>query len=332
MNLSSQPKVYLGMPAILASPVMQGLLRTVERVARTNASILIQGETGSGKELIARAVHHFSLRSAHPWVDMSCATLPEHLVESELFGYEKGAFSGAETHKPGFFEMAHNGTLFLDEAGELNRGPQVKLLRVLDGSPYFRLGGTRKIQVDVRIVAATNRDLESMVELGEFRGDLYHRLSQICLRVPPLRERMDDILPLAVYFLAQIRPDAFFSSSAASLLLEYSWPGNIRELRNVITKVAIMTNECQISVCDLAPELLRRKPSHHSPSPKSLAAVGASSLDGIERNMIMQVMQQTNGHQEQAAGILGISRRTLSRRLKCYEIESAKPSARTLIA
>ncbi|MBV8817247.1 MAG: sigma-54-dependent Fis family transcriptional regulator, partial [Acidobacteriaceae bacterium] len=206
MKPTAESRVFLGMPAIVASPAMRRLLNTVERVAQSNASVLIEGESGCGKELIARAVHHYSLRCSKPWVDVSCAALPDHLVESELFGYEKGAFSGAETNKPGLFELANGGTLFLDEVGELEPRMQVKLLRVLDGTPYFRLGGTRKVAVDVRIIAATNQDLEEMVDNGKFRGDLYHRLGQVCLKVPPLRERPEDILPMSQYFLGQIRP------------------------------------------------------------------------------------------------------------------------------
>ena len=170
--ITPQPKLYLGMPAIISSPGMQHLIELVERIAQTNAAVLITGESGSGKEVIARAVHHYSLRCAKPWVDVSCAALPEHLVESELFGYERGAFSGADSPKPGLFELANHGTLFLDEVGELEPRMQVKLLRVLDGVAYYRLGGTRKVTVDVRIVAATNQDLEQMIETGQFRGDL----------------------------------------------------------------------------------------------------------------------------------------------------------------
>src|SRR5271157_5835440 len=179
------------MPAIISSPGMRQLIELAERIAQSHAAVLITGESGSGKELIARAVHHYSLRNAKPWVDVSCAALPENLVESELFGYEKGAFSSADSPKPGLFELANHGTLFLDEIGELEPRMQVKLLRVLDGTPYYRLGGVRKVSVDVRIIAATNQNLEEMVRSGRFRCDLYHRLSQITLRVPPLRERVD---------------------------------------------------------------------------------------------------------------------------------------------
>src|SRR5580698_6852759 len=169
------------MDAIISSPSMFAMMNMVKRVALGSAAVLISGETGTGKELIARGIHAYSLRAAKPWVDVNCAALPEHLVESELFGYEKGAFSGADSGKPGLFELAHQGTLFLDEVGELEPRMQVKLLRVLDGVAYYRLGGVRKVSVDVRVVAATNQDLERMVRTGDFRGDLYHRLGQICL-------------------------------------------------------------------------------------------------------------------------------------------------------
>ena len=323
MTPFSESKVFLGMAAIVASPAIRQLLSVVERVAQTNASVLIQGESGSGKELIARAVHHYSLRCSKPWVDVSCAALPEHLVESELFGYEKGAFSGADSAKPGLFELAHSGTLFLDEIGELEPRMQVKLLRVLDGTPYYRLGGVRKVTVDVRIIAATNQDLEAMVENGKFRGDLYHRLSQITVRVPPLRERIEDILPLAEHFLRQLKPGGYFLSDAVELLRNYSWPGNIRELRNLVTKTAVMLIDDEIAGHDLAPELMRRQALR---SPVPIDQPGGSNLDGIERRMIMKVLAQTNGHQQRAAELLGISRRTLSRKLKIYETESPSRS------
>jgi len=197
-----QPCVFLGMQAVVVSEPMLRLLDTVERVARSTATVLIHGESGTGKELVARAVHHLSMRSQKPWVDLSCAALPEHLLESELFGYEKGAFSSADSAKPCLFEMAHQGTIFLDEIAELDLRMQVKLLRVLDGVPYYRLGGVKKVSVDVRVVAATNQDLEAAVAAGKFRGDLYHRLSQITLYVPPLRHRVADIVPLAQFFAA----------------------------------------------------------------------------------------------------------------------------------
>jgi transcriptional regulator with PAS, ATPase and Fis domain len=308
---------------------MRQLIELAERIAQSNAAVLITGESGSGKELIARAVHHYSLRCAKPWVDVSCAALPEHLVESELFGYEKGAFSGADFPKPGLFELAHHGTLFLDEVGELEPRMQVKLLRVLDGVAYYRLGGTRKVTVDVRIVAATNQDLEQMVDTGSFRGDLYHRLGQICLRVPPLRERREDIVPLAEHFLKQNNPRLNFTGEALRILEGHRWPGNVRELRNVVTKAAVLARDIEIGADDLllAPP---RTPASATPLqtvPLGMTSAGSSvNLDGMEKTTILRVLAQTNGHQQKAAELLGISRRTLSRKLKLYGREAVQQS------
>ena len=299
---------------------MRKLFELVERISQTNAAVLITGESGSGKELVARAVHHYSLRCGKPWVDVSCAALPDNLVESELFGYEKGAFSGADSPKPGLFELANNGTLFLDEIGELEPRMQVKLLRVLDGVAYYRLGGVRKVAVDVRVVAATNQDLEQMVRTGDFRGDLYHRLGQICLRVPPLRERPDDIIPLAEHFLKQTNPRSSFSPGAVGELERYSWPGNIRELRNAVTKAAVLARDPEIRREDLM--LGQTGPS--SMAGLSQAVSHPTDLDGMEKTAILKVLAQTNGHQQKAAELLGISRRTLSRKLKLYGRESAR--------
>jgi len=316
-----QVKTYLGMQAIFSSPAMEQLVDLVERIAQTNAAVLITGESGSGKELIARAVHHYSLRCSKPWVDVSCAALPEHLVESELFGYEKGAFSGADSPKPGLFELANHGTLFLDEVGELEPRMQVKLLRVLDGVAYYRLGGTRKVTVDVRVVGATNQDLETMVDSGKFRGDLYHRLGQICLRVPPLRERREDIVPLAEHFLRQANPRMAFSSDALRTLEGHSWPGNVSELRNAITKAAVLAKNLEIRGSDL----MLMQPRSVSVSGRAIAMPPAN-LDGMEKSMILRVLAETNGHQQKAAELLGISRRTLSRKLKLYGREAVSQS------
>src|SRR5206468_5160615 len=228
-----------GTKFILASPVMHKFMGLVDRVAAHSETALITGETGTGKELIARTIHESSSRRGRPWVDINCAALPENLVESELFGYEKGAFSGADSSKPGLFELSDKGTLFLDEIGELQLQTQVKLLRVLDGQPFYRLGGHRKIRVDVRIVAATNQDLEAAVRDGRFRQDLFHRLGQFQLRVPPLRDRPEDIVALAEHFLRRKAPGKNFSPQAISALLSHAWPGNIRELRNLVAKVAM---------------------------------------------------------------------------------------------
>src|SRR5271155_1392736 len=242
---------FLGTPAVIRSAAMRQLMERIPRIAQSGAAVLVTGESGVGKEIVSKAIHQYSLRCSRPWVDVSCGALPEHLVESELFGYEKGAFSGADSAKPGLFELAHQGTLFLDEVGELEPRMQVKLLRVLDGVAYYRLGGVRKVTVDVRVVAATNQNLEQMVRTGDFRGDLSPRLGQICLHVPPLRERPEDIMPLAEHFLKQSNPRSFFSDNASAELQRYSWPGNIRELRNAVTKAAVLTRDLEIRGEDL---------------------------------------------------------------------------------
>jgi DNA-binding NtrC family response regulator len=292
---------------------MLSVLELIERVARTSASVLITGETGSGKEIVARAVHHYSLRTNRPWVDFSCAALPEHLVESELFGHEKGAFSGADTAKAGLFELAHTGTLFLDEIGELDLRMQVKLLRVLDGVPYYRVGGQKKVSVDARIVAATNQNLEEAVKRRQFRSDLFYRLSQCQIRVPPLRERRDDIVPIAEYFLRQNAAEATFSSAAKRALESYHWPGNVRELRNVVTRAVVDARNYEIALADL-PSL------EPAPAP-AVRGAPESNLDEVEREAIFAALHRTSGHHQKAADLLGISRRTLTRKLKLYRAD-----------
>ena len=317
---TSQAIRFHDQDAIICSELMQRLVAMAERVARGNAAVLITGETGSGKELIARAIHHHSLRCSKPWIDVNCAALPEHLVESELFGYEKGAFSGADTAKPGLFELADKGTLFLDEIGELEPKVQVKLLRVLDGVPYYRLGGSRKVSVDVRIVTATNVSLEAAVRDGRFRSDLFHRISHVQLRVPPLRERPDDIVALANFFLAKSHPNMRLSREALDNLLAYPWPGNIRELRNVIFSAATLCDGPELRARDLPGEITSAPAAAaHTPSP----ADGITELDDMEKQAILRALERVGGHQGMAADQLGISRRTLSRKLKQYHLESA---------
>jgi len=303
---------------VVCSPAMQAVMAQAKRVAGTNAAVLITGESGTGKEGLARTIHRCSLRCGHPWVDVNCGALPDHLVESELFGHEKGAFSGAESGKPGFFELANKGVLFLDEVGELDPKAQVKLLRVLDGASYFRLGGVRKVSVDVRIVAATNRDLRLAVDEGRFRRDLYYRLAQFQINVPPLRERVADILPLAEKFLREHSDRASFASAAVAALEKYAWPGNVREVRNAVTHAVIMTKQLEIEVADLPPEI-------GAPAAAGKGA-GGTHLDKLEKNAILDMLSQTGGHQERAAQMLGISRRTLYRKLKNYSPDNSPES------
>jgi transcriptional regulator with AAA-type ATPase domain len=332
VRLDTGPKtdVHLidGVQAIVCSEALQRLMSMVRRIASYPNAVLITGETGSGKELIARAIHNLSLRSHQPWVDVNCAALPENLVESELFGYEKGAFSGADSAKPGFFELADKGTLFLDEIGELDPRVQVKLLRVLDNVSYYRLGGHKKISVDVRVVAATNRNLEEEVQAGKFRRDLYHRLSQIQLHIPPLRERKEDIIPLAELFLREQRPTAKFATEVTDLFKRYSWPGNVRELKNVVAKAAMTSEREVIQLSDLPREVLHSPQGEPEPAP-----VFEGDLDGMERRMIEQALKRSGGDQTKAAKQLGISRRTLSRKLKAYGAEETRvPSLGKLAA
>ena len=312
-------KLVNGGTAVVCSDAMHRLMSMVERVARQDAAVLIVGETGVGKEMIAQAIHQHSLRCTKSFVDVNCAALPEHLVESELFGYEKGAFSGADGTKPGLFELADQGTLFLDEIGELDAKIQAKLLRVLDGVPYYRLGGARKVAVNVRVIAATNRDLEGEVQQGKFRRDLFHRLTQFQLRVPALRERKEEVAALADHFLKEQLPAAHFTQEALKTLQRYNWPGNVRELKNVIMRAAlhakpgtheIRASDLPAAICGV-PELT------------SQPAVFSGNLEDMEKQMIFQAMAQNGDNQVKAAQQLGISSRTLRRKLDKYRKESA---------
>jgi transcriptional regulator with PAS, ATPase and Fis domain len=312
-------RLFLGMTAVIASARMRAVMQFVERIAQSKATVLISGESGCGKELIARALHEYSPRRDKPWIDINCAALPDHLFESEIFGFEKGAFSGADCQKQGMFELANQGTLFLDEIGELNLQNQSKLLRVLEGWPYYRLGGIRKIAVDVRIVAATNGDLENEVRLGRFRGDLYHRLNQVNVAVPALRERPDDIGPLASLFLEQQNPLLSLTEEALEALECYPWPGNVRELKSLMVRAAFLANGAEIRREDLEPALQSvSQPAEPEPN---------YSLDKHEQEVIYHALEQTDGRRDRAAELLGISRRTLIRRLKLYGINPARPLA-----
>ncbi len=322
MEDASETRVFLGMKAVVSSEPMRQVLEVVERYAIVDATVLITGESGTGKELIARAIHHHSRRNAKPWVDVSCAALPEHLVESELFGREKGAYSSAESAKPGLFELADRGTLFLDEIGELEPRMQVKLLRVLDGAPFYRLGGTRKVSVDVRVVAATNRNLAELVSQGQFRSDLYHRLTELQIAVPPLRERKADILPLAEFFIAERGLNCTIADDGRRALETHLWPGNVRELRNVILRSGVLANGGYLRAPDLEARLAESAPAANGESKvNGINGVGQRddlTLEEMERRMIEHALERTGGHQQRAADLLGISRRTLSRKLKIY--------------
>lgn len=308
---------------IVLSESIKRVLKLAEKVARHPAAVLIVGETGTGKEMIAHHIHNCSLRSRGPLIDVNCAAIPEHLVESELFGYEKGAFSGADSTKPGFFELADKGTLFLDEIGDLDMKVQVKLLRVLDGAAYYRLGGSKKVSIDVRVVAATNRDLEEMAAQGRFRDDLYHRLAQFKLDVPPLRDRPEDVLGIAEQVLHEHYPDSMLTQDAVDALLGNRWRGNIRELRNVVFRAVLQAQnpEEEITAEDLQLPGSERE--------KTVVKEGGD-IDGMERQMIFQALEKHGGNQGKAADALGISRRTLLRKLKIYREEAKQLPAGTL--
>lgn len=326
-------EVFLGMEAIVASPEMHRLMERVKRFAATDASVLVTGESGSGKEVVARALGHHSPRSARGWVDVCCGAMPDNLMESELFGFEKGAFSSADHRKQGLFEVADGGTLFLDEIGELDLRLQVKLLRVLDSGEFYRLGGTRKIKVDVRILAATNQDLGKMVAEGRFRKDLYHRLAQLRVVVPALRTRPADVAALMEFFRQRHCPEVEFSREAMRALLGWPWPGNVRELRNAVISAGALAEGGEAGLEDLPEEIVRgvRAPevaegaggqllnlSAALESAQGGETEGGGLLEAMERRLILKTLDETGGHQERAAAILGISSRTLSRKLKLY--------------
>ena len=313
MKTAYEKREYLGLDVVFSSDRIRKLLQQAEQVAASDAAVLITGETGSGKEMVARAVHHHSKRRSKSWVDINCTALPENLLESELFGHERGAFSGADSAKQGLFELANHGTLFLDEIGDIDSRLQVKLLRILDGAPYYRLGGVKKVNIDVRLVTATNQNLKEAAEQGRFRSDLYHRLSQVRLTVPPLRERREDIAPLAMHFLEKQKPGMRISGEAMEVLEAYLWPGNVRELRNVVIGAAVFASRMDIMAEDLPQEL------HQSTFTSSLVSLNA--LGEAERAAITRVLEETHGHQVHAAEKLGISRRTLQRRIKSFGLK-----------
>lgn len=303
------------------SAPMSRLMDTVKQVADAQASVLVTGESGVGKELIGDALHHLSSRSEGPFIKVSCASFAETLLEDELFGHEKGAFSGAISGRKGRFELADKGTLFLDEIGEISQSTQVKLLRVLQERTFERLGGEKSIEVDVRLVAATNRDLSREVEKGNFREDLYYRLNVVHLHVPPLRERKEDIPLLMSHFLEMYtkrnnRQITGFSSRAKSALLSYQWPGNIRELGNCIESAVVISTSSVIDLEDL-PSAIRNA----SGTEKIIIPVG-TSMDQVERSVILATLASCNGNKSKTADTLKIARKTLHRKLQDYAIES----------
>ena len=305
------------------SPALVRLKNQLQRVAVTQANILLRGESGVGKELAAREIHSLSKRSDGPFVAINCGALTPSLLESELFGHEKGAFTGATERKSGKFETADGGTLMLDEVGEMAPEIQVKFLRVLEGQAFERVGGSKPIQVDVRVIAATNRDLEQAVKAGIFRSDLYFRLRVVELALPSLRERADDIMPLAEHFLNYFRQRSGhgptgFSPTAKQAILAYHWPGNIRELRNSVERASVLAIGALADPDDLALSSLDMPDN----TPAALATFKELSLEDVERKHILDTLKYTKGQKSRAATILGIERSTLDRKLKKIEESS----------
>ncbi|MFT5129393.1 MAG: two-component system response regulator AtoC [Rhodothermales bacterium] len=315
------------------SPEFQAAIGTLRAAAVTDATILISGESGTGKELAARLVHDLSPRSDEPFVPVHCAGIPENLLESELFGHEKGAFTGASQRKLGRFDLAGAGTLLFDEVGEMSLGTQVKLLRVLEGREFTRVGGTKVIPCDARIVAATNRDLAEAVSDKSFREDLYYRLNVVPVCMPPLRQRCADIAPLLAHFLASfqkkmnVRVNAF-SASAMARLQDYAWPGNIRELRNLVERMLVLHGQQEvIDEAQLPLEILGGLPAANSaPQPSAPAAVAGrlsleQAVNRYERELILDALRQTDGIQTRAAELLGTTRRILKYRMQKLGID-----------
>ena len=323
LNLKQQLGQTFNLGNIIgSSSAMRELIETLTLVAPSEATVLIQGESGTGKELVASAVHHNSSRKNKPFIKVNCAALPETLLENELFGHEKGAFTGATAPKKGRFQMADQGTLFLDEIAEMTPATQAKILRVLQEREFEPVGGTRTVQVDTRIISATNRHLEEEIETGRFREDLYYRLNVVTLTVPPLRARISDIPLLAEHFLSRYaarnhRTFKGFQPRAMDLLMQYAWPGNVRELENVIERSVIMARSERIGPEHFPGAIGDQDRSKTGQSP--ILASGRS-LKAVEKDMILKTLDDMGGNRTKTSKILGISRRTLQLKLKEYGI------------
>jgi DNA-binding NtrC family response regulator len=314
------------------SPAMRRIFDMIAKVAPSNATVLILGETGTGKELIAESIHRHSGRKDGPFVKVNCAALPENLLESELFGHERGAFTGADRQRVGRFELANEGTLFLDEIATMSPGTQAKVLRVLQEREFERLGGTRTIKSDVRVIAATNRDLENAIEEGEFREDLYYRLNVVMIQMPPLRERKEDIIPLATTFLERFasdlkKPIRGFSPAALRLLTRHNWPGNIRELENSVERAVLMADGPVIEPKDLTLAGVdgggRTEDRGRLGSLLRLPPEGIP-LDDLEKMVILEALRMNDWVQKDAARFLGVSSRVMNYKIQKYEITHSR--------
>ncbi len=317
------------------SAPMQNVIKFIEKIADTDSTVLITGESGTGKELVSKTMHYYSSRSQKPFVPLNCAAIPKDILESELFGHEKGAFTGAVSTRIGRFELANNGTLFLDEIGELAPSLQVKLLRVLQEKEFERVGGIKTIKVDVRILAATNRDLEKAVADGIFREDLFYRLNVIPLHLPPLRIMKDDIPLLLKHFIAEIskrkkRVPPEFSNETMNCMINYRWPGNVRELENLIERLIILKEGEVVTLDDLSDKFHAKKKSQKGGSSDQLLPSDGVNLnmmlDEIENNMIIQALEVSKGVKSKAANLLGLNRTTLIEKLKKKAITLSQSS------
>ncbi len=319
-----------GLPVIIGkSPAINEIIKKIQKVARTKTTVLLMGESGTGKELFARTIHQLSDRSSYPFVAVNCAAIPRELLESELFGYEKGAFTGAEHRKPGRFELASGGTIFLDEIGELELSLQAKLLRAIESGVIERVGGVKPVGVDVRIIAATNKNLSEEVSLGRFREDLYYRLNVFPLVIPPLRERREDIPLLVDYFIKKFVKELnvsekFLSDDAMELLMSYSWKGNVRELENTIERAMILCEGQLIKKEDISVFVSKLSTSFFDliPMDGTLEEATRSAVRLAETERIKRALIETKGNKLKAADILGVSYKTLLTKIKEYCIES----------
>ncbi len=307
------------------SPQMRQVIERLKRIAPTNASVLIQGETGTGKELVAQAIHQNSPRKARPFVGLNCAALSENILESELFGHVKGAFTDASTDRVGKFEYAHGGTMFLDEVGDMPLATQIKLLRVLESGEITRVGSNDPLKVNVRILSATNRNLDDSIRAGTFREDLYHRLKVVTIRLPNLRERTQDVPILIDHFMRQFAKQhgkqvKGMSPRARRKILGYDWPGNVRQLRNVVESMVVVDYDGLLDVDDLPEELADPEEPAGEPSTTSLTNLVGKSLQDLERLFVGETLRVTGGNREEAAKMLGIGERTLYRKIKEYQL------------
>jgi two-component system response regulator HydG len=303
---------------------MQGVVARLKQIAPTSATVLIQGESGTGKELVAKALHVNSPRRAKPFVPLNCAALSENILESELFGHVKGAFTGADRERKGRFEHANGGTLFLDEVGDIPLSTQVKLLRVLEEGEIVRVGTNEPVKVNVRLISATNRDLSEALSSGAFRQDLYHRLKVVSIKLPDLRSRREDIPLLIDYFLKELtashsKPVRSISAAARKALMAYHWPGNVRELKNTIESMVVMDSDGTLDLDDLPEEITGSGQPQPDVAPGTLPLLGRT-LEEVERHYILETLRITSGNREEAARLLGIGARTLYRKLKDYGV------------